>query len=95
MSQPYVFQLFVAGDSARNIHLYETVREICVKAYGEDCDVTMIDVLAEPGEAENNHILATPTLVRQSPLPRRLIIGDLTQRDRLMRGLDISSDTHG
>lgn len=89
MNQPYVFKLFVAGSSPRTAHLIEQVRDICYRAFGDSCSFNVIDVLENPGQAEADHILATPTLVRERPLPRRLIIGDLTHYDRLLRGLDI------
>jgi circadian clock protein KaiB len=55
------------------------------------CELDIIDVLENPQVAEDDKILATPTLVKELPLPQRRIIGDLSDKEKVMMGLEITS----
>lgn len=73
-----VLQLYVAGRTPRSERAIAMLRRICEhELVGYECDLTIIDVLADPQQAEANKILATPTLIKDQPLPQRRVIGDL------------------
>jgi circadian clock protein KaiB len=73
-----VLHLFVAGRTARAERAIATLRRICERELaGFECELRIVDVLAEPQQAEALKILATPTLIKELPHPSRRIIGDL------------------
>jgi circadian clock protein KaiB len=85
----YVFRLFVTGRTAASEQAVRTLRQICDQHLAGRADVYIVDVLEQPEEAEHRRVLATPTLLRESPPPVRRIIGDLSDRPRVLQCLDI------
>lgn len=78
-----VLQLFVAGLTPRAERAIAVLRRICDRELaGYDCEIVIVDVLADPEQAEARKILATPTLIKEFPLPQRRIIGDLAADPR-------------
>jgi len=82
-------KLFIAGRSPRSDSAVENLRQILAGSSEDDFELTVIDVLENPQLAEDDFILATPTLIKVAPTPIRRIIGDLSDRTSLLRGLDI------
>ncbi len=74
----YRLKLFVTGKTHGSARVIANVRRICRETIGPDCDLTVVDVLEQPLLAARSKILATPTLVRESPPPVRRIIGDFS-----------------
>ena len=66
------------------------LRHVCEHDLGGDCSLEIIDVLEQPARAEEAKVLATPTLIKLLPPPLRRIIGDLSDKDRLLVGLDVA-----
>ena len=88
--------LYVAGDSPRTRQAKANLDRICAEHLGGGAQCRTIDVLDAPATAEAERILTTPTLVREEPLPRRRVTGDLSDTNRVLvaLGLDAgSSDT--
>lgn len=83
---PIVLKLYVSGDMPRSELAIRRLQDICSNA---DCDVEVIDVTASPARAEAAQILATPTLVRESPPPPRRVVGDLRDTAVVMHLLEI------
>ena len=85
--------LYVAGDSPRTRQAKANLDRICAGLLGGDAECTTIDVLETPATAEAERILTTPTLVREQPLPRRRVTGDLSDTGRVLvaLGLDAGS----
>ncbi|HEU4562667.1 MAG TPA: circadian clock KaiB family protein [Longimicrobium sp.] len=84
----YRFTLYVAGDTARSQQAYASLRRICAQVLGDEpWDVKLVDVTRDPDAAERERILTTPTVVKESPEPRRRITGDLSNADRVLTGL--------
>jgi circadian clock protein KaiB len=81
------FTLYVAGDTARSQQAYAGLRRICAQALGDEWEVALVDVTREPDAAERERILTTPTVVKESPEPRRRITGDLSDADKVLTGL--------
>lgn len=84
-------KLFVAGGDSRAQAAIENLRRICDQELPGQYELQIIDVLEQPEEAEHAKILATPTLIKQLPPPLRRVIGDLSDKDRLLLGLEIKS----
>lgn len=84
----YLLTLYVAGPTMRSQQAAAALRRICVPL-GTACDLTIVDVLERPELAEEQKILATPTVVRHWPLPARRVIGDLDNLDKVILGLDL------
>lgn len=85
----YVFKLYVMGQSTRSATAAQNIREVCEAALPGHYELHVIDVLEDPQLAESQKILATPTLVKESPPPLRRVIGDLSDRTGIMAGLDL------
>jgi circadian clock protein KaiB len=82
-------RLFVAGSTIRSRQAIENLRRICAKELGGKVDLEVVDIYQQPELAAQHQIVAAPTLVKMLPLPVRRIIGDLSQTERVLRGLDL------
>lgn len=87
----YVFKLFVMGQSPRSQRAVANLRRICEEEIREDYVLDVIDVLERPQAAEDARILATPTLVKELPSPARRVIGDLSDPEKVVAGLELRS----
>lgn len=82
-----VLKLYVAGGSA---HGERAVRRLGDLLAGrDDCEVTVVDILRDPQAAEDNRIMALPALIKESPLPVRRLVGDLSDTETLLMLLDL------
>ena len=82
-------RLYIAGQTSRSLAALANLKRICDEYMPGRYRVEIIDLAAEPQRAQRDQILAIPTLVRQLPAPARKIIGDLSQTDRVLLGLDM------
>jgi circadian clock protein KaiB len=87
-SATYVLKLYIAGQSVRSQRAMANLREICDRL-AQRCELIIVDVLERPQLAEDDRILATPTVIRQSPLPVRRVIGDLSDSEKLVQWLNL------
>lgn len=85
----YLMKLFIAGDSPRSERAIFNLETLCNRAMTNDYEIIIIDVLEQPGLAEEEKILATPTLIKITPNPSRRIIGDLSDQDKVLRLLGV------
>jgi circadian clock protein KaiB len=85
----YVLRLFVAGTTLRSQIAITNVRRICEQHLADHFELEVIDVYTHPQQTRDLQIVATPTLVKLAPEPLRLIVGDLTNRDRVLAGLGL------
>jgi circadian clock protein KaiB len=88
-AEPYVLRLYVTGMTARAGRAIENVRAICDEHLKGRYDLEVIDVYQQPVLARDKQIIAAPTLIKELPLPLRRIIGDMSNRDRVLAGLDL------
>ena len=86
-----VLSLYVAGDTPKSRTALSNLKKICVEHLDGRYRIKVIDLLKNPKLARDHQILALPTLVRQLPEPIRKIIGDLSNTERVLVGLDIES----
>ena len=92
-SERYVLRLFIAGMTPRAGRAIENVCAICDEHLAGRYDLEVIDIYQQPSLAKGEQIIAAPTLIKKHPLPFRRIIGDMSNSERLLTGLDISKDT--
>ena len=85
----YVLRLYVTGMTPRSARAIANVKEICEEYLKGRYDLQVIDVYEQPVLAEGEQIIAVPTLIKKLPLPLRRIIGDLSDRERVLIGLDL------
>jgi circadian clock protein KaiB len=85
----YVLTLFVTGRTPRAEHAIANLRRICEEDLRGQYALEVVDVLENPQAAEDEKILATPTLIKRLPLPLRRVIGDLSDKDKVLYGLDV------
>jgi circadian clock protein KaiB len=90
----YVLRLYVTGMTARATRAIQNVREICHDHLEGRYDLQIVDVYHQPALAKDEQIIAAPTLIKKLPLPVRRIIGDMSQRERVLVGLDLVRQTH-
>ena len=89
-SEHYVLRLYIAGMTARAGRAIEHVRALCEEHLAGRYDLQVIDVYQQPALAKGEQIIAAPTLIKKFPLPLRRIIGDMSNRERVLAGLDLS-----
>jgi len=85
----WVLRLYIAGQTPRAVNAFNNLRSICEEQLKGNYRIEVIDLLKKPQLGRNDQILAIPTLVRKLPGPVRRIIGDLSNRERLLIGLDL------
>jgi len=85
----FEFKLYIAGKTRRSNSAISNIRQICDTDLHGNFRLTIIDVLENPEAAEHRKILATPTLIKESPPPARYLIGDLSNREKVLTGLEI------
>jgi circadian clock protein KaiB len=88
----YVLKLYVTGKTPRAELAIANLRRVCEAELQGLYELQIIDVLEQPQLAEDDKILATPTLIKQLPLPLRRIIGDLSDKDKVLLGLEVRPD---
>jgi circadian clock protein KaiB len=87
----YLLRLYVAGASERSRRAVLRARQLCETEIHGNFELEVIDVYQQPILARDGQIIATPTLVRESPRPVRRLFGDLTDAADLFVGLDVDS----
>lgn len=85
----YVLKLYIAGNTPDSLRALRTLRNILEQDFKGVYALKVIDVLKNPQLAEEDKILATPTLAKILPPPVRKIIGDLSDREKVLIGLDL------
>ncbi|MBO3460699.1 circadian clock protein KaiB [Aetokthonos hydrillicola Thurmond2011] len=89
VKKTYVLKLYVAGNTHNSVRALKTLKNILEQEFQGVYTLKVIDVLKNPQLAEEDKILATPTLAKILPPPVRKIIGDLSDRERVLIGLDL------
>ncbi len=85
----YVLRLYVTGTTARSARAIQNIRAVCEQNLQGRCDLEVIDIYQHPELAKPEEVVVTPTLVKMLPLPVRRLIGDLSNQERVLVGLDL------
>jgi len=86
---PWVLRLYVAGQTPKSLAAFANLKKICTDYLDGKYRIEIIDLLENPQLGRGDQILALPTLVRNLPEPVKRIIGDLSNTDRVLVGLDL------
>ncbi len=87
----YRLKLYLTRYTPRSQHAIDNLRGILEHEFADQYDLEVIDILENPQLAEDEKIVATPTLVRELPAPVRRVIGDLSDRQQVLVGLDLEA----
>lgn len=87
----YVLRLYVTGMTPRSTEAFATIKALCEERLQGRYELEVIDIYQNPQLAINEQIIAVPTLVKTLPAPLRRLIGDLSNQERVLLGLDLRS----
>ncbi len=87
--EKYILRLCITGMSLRSTMAIENVKKICEENLKGRYELEVIDVLQQPEYVKKEQLLAAPTLIKKLPLPLRRLIGDMSNKDRMLVGLDL------
>ena len=85
----YILRLYVAGKSSKSVAAFTNLKKICEEHLEGKYIIEVVDLIENPNMAKENQILALPTLIKQLPPPIKKIIGDLSNTEKVLKGLDL------
>lgn len=86
----FVLKLYITGQTPASARAVANLQKICKQELDDRYELQIIDILERPQLAEDEKILATPTLIKELPPPLKRIIGDLSDKEKVLLGLDLS-----
>lgn len=92
---PWDLRLYVAGQTAKSLVAFSNLKKVCEEHLAGKYRIEVVDLLVNPQLARGDQIVAIPTLVRKLPEPLRRIIGDLSNTERVLVGLDLRPSNPG
>lgn len=93
--EQYVLRLYVAGVTPRSVQAIENVKAVCQTHLQGRYHLQVIDIYQQPALAKGDQIIAVPTLIKKLPIPLRTLIGDLSDVERVLVGLDLRTRPPG
>lgn len=87
--QHYVLRLYVTGSTPRSTRAIQNIRSLCEEHLFGRYDLQVIDIYQQPKNAKEQQIIAAPTLIKHLPAPLRKLVGDLSNTDQVLAGLDL------
>jgi circadian clock protein KaiB len=91
----YILRLYVTGSSHRSLRAVYNLKKICEEYLPDDYDLEVIDIYKDPGAAREEQIIAAPTLVKKLPQPIRKFVGDMSNTQKILVGLDLYERQEG
>jgi circadian clock protein KaiB len=85
----YFLSLFVTGSTPKSLRAIQNIRAFCEEKLYGSYELKVIDIYQHPEQVKREQIVVTPTLIKKRPFPLRILIGDLSNMDKLLLGLDI------
>lgn len=85
----YILRLYITGQTPRSLQSVENLRALCDKYLPGQFDLEIIDIYQQPAMAKEGQIIAAPTLIKSMPLPLRRLVGDFSDKERVILGLDL------
>jgi circadian clock protein KaiB len=89
VAERYILRLYVTGMTPRSARAVENIRAFCEKHLAGHYELQVIDIYQQPELARTEQLVAAPTLIKKLPLPLRRLIGDMSDEERILVGLDI------
>ena len=87
--EKYVLRLYITGITPKSTRAIQNIRKICEENLKGRYELEVIDIYQQPVLAKDEQIIAAPTLIKKLPLPLRRFIGDLSDKERILVGLDL------
>ena len=87
----FVLRLYVGGTSPKSVEAINNIKKICEEHLAGHYDLKVVDIYQQPQLAVNEQVVAAPTLVKQSPLPLRRLIGNLSNTRQILQSLGLSN----
>ena len=94
-TERYILRLYITGLTARSSRAVDNLRAICDEYLDGRYDLEVIDIYQQPALTRGEQIIAAPTLIKKLPLPMRRIIGDMSNREGVLLGLDLVAAPRG
>jgi circadian clock protein KaiB len=88
----YSLRLYIVGENTRSRLALANLKEMCEERLKGRYQIDVIDLAKDPQMARKDKILAVPTLIRQEPSPQKRIVGDMSNKQKLLAGLEIEED---
>lgn len=88
-TEHYVLRLYIAGNNLRSQTAVENIRKICDEYLAGRYELEVVDIYQDRTKNPVDLVLAAPTLIKKLPLPLRRVIGDMTNKERILVGLDL------
>lgn len=85
----YILRLYVAGQTTKSVRAISNLKRICEEYLSDRYELEVIDLYQQPQLAEGDQIIAVPTLIKELPEPLRRVIGDLSDTEKVLVGLDL------
>jgi len=85
----YVLRLYVSGSTTKSARAVENIKRICEQHLKNRYDLEVIDIYQQPNLARDEQIVAVPTLIKRLPVPLRRLVGDLSNLEKVLVGLDL------
>lgn len=89
--QKVVLRLYVTGQTPRSVRAIENLSKFCGRFLRDRFELEVIDIYQEPALAKDVQIVAAPTLIKSLPLPARRLVGDFSDQERVISGLDLEA----
>lgn len=87
--QRFVLRLYITGNTVRSVQAIANIRALCEDFLAGRYDLEVVDIYQQPNAAANKQIIAAPTLVKELPVPVKRLVGDLSNRDKVLVGLNL------
>jgi circadian clock protein KaiB len=94
-NQRYVLRLYITGSTPKSSKAIQNIRSLCEEHLHGRYDLEIIDIYQQPVLARGEQIIAAPTLIKKLPAPLRKVVGDLSDSDRVLLGLDLKRADDG
>jgi circadian clock protein KaiB len=88
-TEQFVLRLYIAGNSLRSQAAIENVKKLCDEYLRDRCELDIVDIYQDRTTLPEDLVIAAPTLIRRLPLPLRRVIGDLSEKEKVLVGLDL------
>lgn len=92
-SEKYILRLYITGMTPRSTRAIESIRKLCETHLQGRYELEIVDIYQKPSLSQGEQIIAAPTLIKKLPLPLRRLVGDLSDIDRVLLGLDLRPKT--
>ena len=89
----YILRLYITGSTKRSGLAISNLKKICTEYLDGRYDLEIIDLYQKPALAKGEQIIAAPTLIKKLPLPLRRIIGDMSNKEKVLLGLDLKENS--